>query len=45
MIRFFLSRVTANQFVKTKNLKAMNLLSYGLEILAAFYSTGKRKVK
>lgn len=45
LLRIILNRVMGGRLAKTKNVKSLSLLTYGLELLATFYLNGKRKVK
>lgn len=44
-IRMLLNIVMKSKLVKTKDIKTMNLLTYGLELLATLYFNRKQKMK
>ncbi len=46
ILHMILKQVMGSKFVKSKNMNAMNILSYGLEFLATLYLNGRgRKAK
>jgi len=42
LLQMFLQQIRSSKFAKTKNIKTINLLTYGLELFATFYFDGKR---
>jgi len=40
-----LNRIVGSKLVKGKKSKGLNMLTYGLELLATIYLNGKRKAK
>ena len=42
ILRIFLSRIKGNRFVKSKNLKTINIITYGLELLSSLFLKPKK---